>query len=76
MSKNRSGSKHWNYGNTWSEESKNKNRLSNQITRKQNPELFTDPPSFEGKTHSEIAKQKMSLARKLYWEKKRNSSPN
>jgi len=76
MSKNRSGSKHWNYGNTWSEESKNKNKLSNQITRKQNPELFTNPPSFEGKNHSEIAKQKMSLARKLYWEKKRNSSPN
>jgi hypothetical protein len=76
MSINRTGSKHWNYGNKWSEESKNKNKLSNQKTRKENPELFTNPPSWEGKNHSDQSKEKMSLARKLYWEKKRNSSPN
>ena len=45
-------------------------------TRKENPELFTNPPSWEGKNHSDQSKEKMSLARKLYWEKKRNSSPN
>jgi len=76
MSINRTGSKHWNYGNKWSEESKNKNKLSNQKTRKENPELFTNPPSWEGKNHSDLSKEKMSLARKLYWEKKRNLSPN
>jgi hypothetical protein len=76
MSINRSGSKHWNYGNKWSEETKIKMKLSNQKTRKENPDLFANIPSFEGKTHSEKAKEKMSLARKLYWEKKRNSSPN
>lgn len=75
MSINRTGSKHWNYGNKWSEESKNKNKLSNQKTRKENPELFTNPPSWEGKTHSNSSKEKMSLARKLYWEKKKKASP-
>jgi hypothetical protein len=74
MSINRSGSKHWNYGKKWSEESKNKNKLSNQKTRKENPELFTKPPSFEGKIHSQEAKEKMILARKLYWERKKASS--
>ena len=71
MSINRSGSKHWNYGNKWSEESKNKNRLSNQNTRKEKPELFAKPPSFMGNIHSESTKEKMSLARKLYWEKRK-----
>jgi hypothetical protein len=74
MSINRSGSKHWNYGNKWSEESKTKNKLSNQKTRRENPELFTKPPSFEGKTHSQEAKEKMILARKLYWERKKAAS--
>jgi hypothetical protein len=74
MSINRTGAKHWNYGNKWSEESKTKNKLSNQKTRKENPELFTKPPSFEGKTHSQKSKEKMILARKLYWERKKVSS--
>lgn len=75
MSKNRSGKNHWNYGNKWSDDVKEKNRLSNIKKRKENPELFTNPPSAKDRKHSEETKKKISEARKLYWEKKRNSSP-
>jgi hypothetical protein len=76
MSVDRSGSKHWNYGRKWSEEAKQKNRESNIKRRKENPELFTNPPSGKGRKHSEESKLKQSLVRKLYWERKKASSPS
>jgi len=76
MSINRSGSNHWNYGRKWSEETKQKNRESNLKKRKENPDLFPKPPSQLGKKHSEERKLKQSLAKKLYWEKKKASSPS
>lgn len=72
MSKQRSGKNHWNYGKTWSEETKRKNSESNRLRRKLNPELFINPPTPKGRKHSEETKRKMSESRKKYWEQKKS----
>lgn len=71
MSEQRSGKNHWNYGKTLSEEVKQKIRDSNLNFIKNNPDKKQVPPSPLGRKVSAETREKMSLARKKFWEDKK-----